>query len=522
VPTTKRNTQNTEPVDPWTEEAGQQQLESVSEMLAQYGRDRVTTIEKIERRSDGGTKVALPKTMELEEARDTINEKIESLADTYEFSATFLCRPPDGAWNFNQLLAKIWDFPVGKAVRSFFGDQPPQIIRVQVSPKKRINVPWGQLFFAPWKTTFHLNAVHHPEYGPALQVEAYGAKKFEDDITNFFALFEDFLKENSIYAGQAMRGVTAEPEFYDPYEVDRSIVAYSEDNWGELQAHVYGLIENADLIREGNTEGFEVVDPEGNAVIDEETGKPKREFTHIKLSNNVLLSGDNGGGKTMACAIAGQYCLEFGHTFVEAKWNEPLTQVLRFTQALHKPALVVVEDVEYLFRNLDAMNSLLDEFDGMRSKGFEVTLLMTTNHIEEIPKSMKGGHRIDHTITIGGLDEPGVKRLIDGHIPSSQRLDLDYGALYQAYEGMMPAFIVRSLEDVVKYSIIRTKKLGQPLATEDFVRAAKALRPSIEMHQMSTDRPPKPALDEALGALVEQALQRHMVDLSDGEIMVRS
>lgn len=507
--------------DPWTEEAGLQQLERVSELLAQYGRDRVTAIEKIERRTDDGTKIALPVKMELEEARDTIDEKITSLADTYEFSAIFQCRPPDGAWNFNHLLSELWDFPVGKAQRSFFGDRPPQIIRVQVSPTKRINVPWGQLYFAPWKTEFHLSAAMHPEYGPALQVEAYGAKKFEDDITNFFALFEDYLKENSIFAGKAMRGVTGDPEFYDPYEVDRSIVAYSEENWWELQAHIYGLIENAELIRKGNTEGFEVYDADGNVVLDV-NNEPVIEYTHIKLSNNVLLSGDNGGGKTLACAIAGQYCLENGHTFVEAKWNEPLAQVLRFVQALEKPAVVVVEDVEHLFTNLAAMNALLDEFDGMRSKGFEVTLLMTTNHIEEIPKSMKGGHRIDHTITIGGLDEPGVKRLIDSHIPASQRLELDYSALYTAYAGWMPAFIVRSLEDVVKYSIIRTKKLGQPLATEDFVRAANALRPSIEMHQMATDRPEKPVLETALGDVVEQVLQRHVVDLSDGEIMVRS
>jgi transitional endoplasmic reticulum ATPase len=517
---TKKTTQ--EVTDPWTEEAGLRQLESVSELLAAYGRDRVTTIEKIEKRKDGGTKVAIPEKMELEEAGEIIQEKITANADTYEFNATFKCRPPDGAWNFNQLLAKLWDFPVGKRQRSFFGDQPPQIMRVQVSPTKRINVPWGQLYFAPWKTTFVLNGIHDPEYGPALHVEAYGAKKFEDDITNFFAMFEDFLKENSIYSGKSMRGVTGDPEFYDPYKVDRSIVAYSEENWWELQAHVYGLIENAELIRRANTEGFEVVDAEGNPVTDPETGQPKREFTHIKLSNNVLLSGDNGGGKTLACAIAGQYCLENGHTFVEARWNEPLALVLRFVQALNNPAVVVVEDVEHLFTNLDAMNALLDEFDGMRSKGFEVTLLMTTNHIEEIPKSMKGGHRIDHTINIGGLDEPGVKRLIDAHIPASQRLELDYSALYTAYEGWMPAFIVRSLEDVVKYSIIRTKKLGQPLATEDFVRAANALRPSIEMHQMSTDRPERPALETSLETVVERVLQRHQVDLSDGEIMVRS
>jgi len=184
--------------------------------------------------------------------------------------------------------------------------------------------------------------------------------------------------------------------------------------------------------------------------------------------------------------------------------------------------VMVLEDVEHLFKNPDAMEALLGEFDGMRTKGFEITLLMTTNHIEDIPKSMKGGHRIDHTITIGTLDQPGVQRLIDHQIPTSQRVELDYDVLYDVFQGWMPAFIVRALEDVVKFSMIRTGKLGQPVTTEDIVAAARAKQASIEQHQLSTDRPEKPALEEALEASVEKVLQRHMVDLDDGEIMVRS
>jgi hypothetical protein len=522
-----------EKIDPWSTDAADEERRRVSDLLAEHGKNRSTLTEKIERRNDGGKKIALPVDMELETAEETIREKKEAEQEMYEFSKVFFCRPPDGAWNFNQLLTKLWDTPLGRRTQGWFAS-PPQMISVEVNRGETFNVPWGNMYFKPWETTFELGASVHQEYGLSFQVSAYGKLKYEADITNFFILLEDYLKENSIYAGKAMRNVTAQPEFIDPYTVDRTTVAYSQENWWELQAHIYGLIEKHELIKQANA-GYPVVDSEGNPVFEltptgqtrHHGGEPvqKVERTHIKLSNNVLLSGDNGGGKTCACAIAGQYCLENGFNFVEVNWNEPLVQALRFTQQLEQPTVMVIEDVEHLFKNPAAMDSLLGEFDGLRNKGFAVTLLMTTNHPEEIPKSMKGGHRIDHTITIAGLDQPGVQRLIDSHIPESQRVELDYSQLYVAFEGWMPAFIVRSLEDVVKHNIIRTGKLGQPLATEDFLRAANAMRTEIEAHQVSTDRPTKPALDTALAEILrpvmEQVMRHHMVDLNDGEIMVR-
>lgn len=522
--------QQEEKVDPWSTDAADAERRRVSDLLAEHGKNRSTLTEKIERRKDGGKKIALPEDMDLEVAEVTIREKKEAEEETYEFSKTFLCKPPDGAWNFSKLLEQLWDAPIGKATRGWFAS-PPQMIAVEVNRGETYNVPWGNMYFKPWETTFELGAGMHHEYGLAFQVSAYGKLKYEADISNFFILLEDYLKENSIYAGKAMRNVTMQPEFIDPYVVDRATVAYSQETWWELEANIYGLIENHELIKQANA-GYEVTDAEGSPVFElKQNGEPRMrngkpvpvvERTHIKLSNNVLLSGDNGGGKTCACAIAGQYCLENKFNFVEVNWNENLVQALRFVQRLEQPTVMVIEDVEHLFKNQAAMDELLGEFDGMRTKGFAVTLLMTTNHPEEIPKSMKGGHRIDHTITIADLDEPGVQRLIDSHIPASQRTELDYSQLFTAYQGWMPAFIVRSLEGVVLHNIIRTGKLGQALATEDFLRTANAMRSEIDAHQLSTDRPVKPAMEAAFEAAIERVLQNHIVDLSDGEIMVRS
>jgi hypothetical protein len=119
-----------------------------------------------------------------------------------------------------------------------------------------------------------------------------------------------------------------------------------------------------------------------------------------------------------------------------------------------------------------------------------------------------------------------VERLVKVLVPASQREELDFEQLHEAYEGFTPSWIVRNLDDVGKHSIIRTKKVGQPHSTEDFVRAAHALRPAWKLHQDATDRPTKPALETIFRDLTREEvaaqLQAHNVDIGDsGEIYVR-
>lgn len=547
----------------------------VDSFLADLAGGRVTVEEAFEYREDGGIRIALPQVpsrMSLKKAANMLLAQAEAEEAMYEFDLQIQCRPSDGAYAFNKVFKELYGMTtIGKTIHSFFGTQPPQLRVVPVSPTETIQVPFGLVEFPPWSAQFNLSAYLDPEYGLAFQIHVLAKKKKERQVQGLLQLIQQYVKQSSIYRNKAMRGVVVtpqkqDPEFYNPYEVDRTTVAYSKDVYEALVDQVWGVIEcaeqfrqsNRGFIREGETVWlvkedtsptvvFDAEDPDRtiqastvlarlNAEIDkrnkglpEEEREPRAviERTHIRIGNNVLLHGENGTGKTLAAAITGQFCLENDWTFVEAKWNENLTQVLRFVEKVGSPAVVVIEDVENLFGNKDALKSLLGEFDGMRTKGFDLMLLMTSNHVGELPKSMLGGHRIDHTIYVSDLDTEGVERLINVLTPASQREELDYSALHAAYEGFTPSWIVRNLEDVAKHSIIRTKKIGQPHATDDFVRAAHALRPAWTLHQEATDRPDKPTLDTAMEAVVEpvveRVLQSHYVGLQDGsgDILVR-
>jgi len=509
----------------WSDKTMRQTTKKVDNFLADLAGGRVTVESAFEYREDGGIRIALPQVpakMGLKKAANMLLAQAEAEEATYEYTQQLQCRPLDGAFAFNKVFKELYGMTaIGKEVRGFFGSQPPELKFVRISPTERVQVPFGMLAFPPWGAQFHLSAYVDSDYGLGLQIYVLAKKRYERQVQGLLILVEQYVRENSIYRNKALRGVTAgeEPEFYNPYEINRDTVVYSKDVYEALIDQIWGVIECAELFRQSNA-GYEVKDADGEPLL--QNGRPVIERTHIRIGNNVLLHGENGTGKTLAAAITGQFCLENGWTFVEARWDENLPQVLRFVERVGSPAVVVIEDVENLFTRPDRLKGLLGEFDGMRTKGFDLMLLMTSNHVGELPKSMLGGHRIDHTIYVSDLDKEGVERLINVLVPASQREDLDYEALHEAYVGFTPSWIVRNLEDVGKHSIIRTKKIGQPHATEDFVRAAHALRPAWTLHQEATDRPSKPALEEALKELVAKALQEHFVDVGDtGDILVK-
>ena len=509
--------------DAWSDKSMKATAKRVDDFLADIAGGRVTVEEAFEYREDGGIRIALPQVpskLGLKKAANMLLAQAEAEEAMYDYTQHIQCRPLDGAFSFNKVLKELYGMTaIGKEARSFFGTQPPELKYVRISPTERVQVPWGLLSHPHWGAQFYLDQYMDPDYGLAFEIRVLAKKRYERQVQGLLLLVEQHVREHSLYRNTAMRNVIAgiEPEFYDPYEVDRRTVVYSQPVFEALTDQIWGIIECAELIRESNR-GFEVIDPE--------SGEKRVERTHIRVGNNVLLHGENGTGKTLAAAITGQFCLENGWTFVEAMWNEDLKKVLRFVEKVGSPSVVVIEDVENLFSSPDKMKQLLGEFDGMRTKGFEVTLLMTSNHVGELPKSMLGGHRIDHTIYVSDLDTEGVERLIKVLVPASQREELDFEQLHAAYEGFTPSWIVRNLDDVGKHSIIRTKKVGQPHATEDFVRAAHALRPAWKLHQDATDRPVKPTLDtalrEAVTTVVDERLQAHKVDVhDDGDIYVR-
>jgi hypothetical protein len=490
----------------WNDKANKSAMKKANALLRDVAGGRITIESAFEYRDDGGIRIALPQVpskMGLKKAANMLLAQAEAEEAMHEFTKEFDCRPMDGAFAFNKVLKDVYGMTaIGKEMRSFFGGQLPELRTVKISPTEEVQVPFGMLEFPPLGAQFYLQERADDDYGMAFQVYVMARKKYEVEIRGLLMLVEAYIRENSIYRNKALIGVGRivggsykEPEFFNPYTIDRDKVVYATDVQEALEDEIWGHIWVTDLLRENGDE----------------------------IGNKVLLHGENGTGKTLAAAVSAQHCLENGWSFIQARWDEDLKHVLRFAELLGTPTVVVVEDVEKLIsQNPQKMDTLLEQFDGMRTKNREVLLLMTSNHVGELPKALTRAGRINRMIYVSDLDKDGVEKLINVLIPEGQREELDYESLHASYEGYAPSWIVQALKGVSKRSVIRTRELGQPLATDDFVRCANALRAAWTLHTEAVDRPVKPELETALRGVVADEIQKHYVDIHDeGAILIR-
>ena len=165
-------------------------------------------------------------------------------------------------------------------------------------------------------------------------------------------------------------------------------------------------------------------------------------------------------------------------------------------------------------------------FDGVSSKGKEVMVLMTSNQVDSLTKGMTRVGRIDSAIEIGVLDEAGVRRLISSVFTPemlADDIDFDEGLGGHGRVTSPPSSWARS-PATKSNAIIRTGSGKFKLTTEDFVIAAEGLRNQHDTHLRALDRPEQDPFNVAFNRQVEgvvgSALQKHQVDLEDGEIVL--
>ena len=358
----------------------------------------------------------------------------------------------------------------------------------------------------PPKAKFELQYSMHQDYGICFTVSVAAPKKMQESINGLFMLVEEYLSRNSIYRGKALYGVgraerhgLVEPEFENPYSTNREKIVYSEDVWDKLKKNVLTRIVHTAACRQ----------------------------EEIKVGAKILLYGENGTGKTEFARIASQYALEHEWGAIRARFDEDIAKVIAFAERLGTPMVVIVEDVEKLMEGGDEkqakqrMNQLLDLFDGAGSKGREVILLMTSNHINELTRSMTRAGRIDRMIPVGSLDRPAIEKLVKVNVPEERREDLEFERLHEAYDGFAPVWITESLLGLKLSALSRTGEAGSKFATEDFVSEAEELRPAWTHHQASSDKAEQRPFDTAMKELIAEVLESRRVDMDENGAIVR-
>jgi len=444
-------------------------------------KEQIITGEEVEFHE--GKKISLPRGMTYKRAFEILTRLKEEAETLTQFDRVFLYRPDDGAHATYHCMRARWGMALGKITETFFGVRPAESRTIPVAFGKTMQVPWGRVEVPHLEgLEFFILEDEHKEYGKVFKLYARGPKKHKAEVEALFDDVQEYLQTKSIYRGQAIIGSDS-LEFLN-LDIDLSKIVFSDQVNEELGAMLWSSLRYSDRMR---TEG-------------------------LSLKRAVLLHGPYGTGKTSIGLITAKEAVEAGWTFLSAKpGRDKIENVLR-TARLYEPAVVFVEDIDNQTENgeADAVSRLLDAFDGITSKGGELMICLTTNHLDRIHKGMLRPGRLDAIVEIAGLDRHGIERLIKAVVPEGKLSETcDYDAVYAQMDGFLPAFVRETINRAVTFAVARIKGEGAYIIdTPDLVHAAQSLHPQLAALTDANEGVKRPTLDKALESTVLTAMDR--------------
>lgn len=442
-----------------------------------------------------GTKFVVPTTVKnLREAGKILLQRAEDEEAETRFTREFGYRPWDVAAAVSRAIKRAFGFSVGKATFSFFGKNPPELISVPVSHTDVIEVPWGAMELPTMQgAILRMAQRNNMELGLIGLVVVDAPRKYRHAIQGFFKLIEDELATASIYKGKAIDGATM-PNFLDLTGVDPANVVYTQEVMRQLEANVWSPIRH--------TKALEAI------------GQPGK--------RSVLFEGPYGTGKTLAAYLTAQVAEANGWTFILCRpGRDNLMETLQ-TARMYQPSVVFFEDLDTVGGtggSGDEVSRILDNFDGLQTKGLQMLLVLTTNHVESIHKGMLRPGRLDAVIHIAEMDRIGVEKLVRRVVGDALDSDVDFDEVFDAFQGFMPAFVREAIDRTVRYSVARNDGRVGSISTSDLVEAAHGLRTQLALMNSAADKVVRPTIEGTIASVVQSTINDAKLLDCDGDEM---
>lgn len=434
----------------------------------------------------------VPQNTSYEEAGLIFQRKHEEMKQPFQFQRVFNYRPDDGAHAAAIVLTRMFGVTIGKTIHTMFGSTPPMYRTIEVGLNQTEEVPWELIAIPALPgAEIYLGSTQN-EYGPVFAVSVTSPKLHKAVIETLMNAISAELRDNSIYRGKALLGANA-LKFMDVGSFDPSQIVFSDFVARTLEAGLWSVLEHEDSLTQAN----------------------------IPLRRSVLLYGDYGTGKSSVGWMTAQKAVKAGWTFLSAKAGRDNLKDTLQTAALYEPAVVLVEDIDAHTPNVEnkhAIAELLDLLDGVAAKARRLVVIMTTNHIEDVPAGMLRPGRLDFAVEIAGLDRNGAERLFRAVVPARLLGDVDFDKVYEAMSldgrDFLPAWVRSVADRASSFAIVRDGGVNFQLTTDDLVDAARSLHPQLRLMLDAAEGRSTPTLDEAFADAVQVAARKGITGIA--------
>lgn len=423
-----------------------------------------------------GDKLIIPEKMTLLAAIELIQRRIKYLTETVTMQETFPAFPWDGAAALDRALSAKFGWTTQEATPGFFGDTPPKLISIEVGPGKRRKVPWGR-FSMPGVTGFLQTGLEQVGNLYYFQLIAQVTRGDEATIQDIFDRVRTELTERSIYRGKAFRikflkeddevDPMPQPAFIDTDSIDPDMLVYSETVQSAIETNLFTPITRA------------------QDCLDNK----------IPLKRGILLGGKYGTGKTLAANVAAKLAVEHGITYLYIPNTDELPRAIEFARLYQSPACVVFcEDIDRTTtgERSTEMDRVLNTIDGIDSKGSNIIVVLTTNHLEDINPAMMRPGRLDAVIEVTPPDAEAVIKLIQKYGKGSLDKNIDLSAVGKVLDGEIPAVIAEVVKRA-KLSQLRFTPPGEKVTKVSgaaILDAAQTMKMHLKLLNRTKEEPP--------------------------------
>lgn len=392
-----------------------------------------------------GVEIVVPEKMSLAEARVWLHRREEEENETVAIHEVIDAFPLEGAYAFSKALARTYGFVSLVATPTFFGKRPPHMIGIQVSPTDTEQVPWGRIEIPAFEGGFLNTGVTEKNKRLSFVIAGEVRQKFKNDVLALANLTRQIVREESVYRGKAIRvkfpespdeyDITDCPKFIETAGVREDELIFADDVRKQVVTSIFTPIEQTDNCRK----------------------------YRIPLKRGILLEGPFGVGKTLTANVTAKKCVENGWTFIYLSSVSELETAIHFAKS-YQPAVIFAEDVDRVMEGErdESMDEILNTIDGVDTKGMELMVVLTTNHVENIEPAMMRPGRLDAVISVSAPDASAVRSLIQLYARGQLEATADLRIVGEKLTGQIPA-VIREVVERSKLAAISRMKPGDAL-----------------------------------------------------------
>lgn len=440
---------------------GQKDLNSETiALLKQFGvqlPDSIKEISTLVAYEAGTRRIILPTGMDKLVASKELKKQWENEEQLINHNNTF------EGWNWKDTLVavkrtteSIFGWMNAQNIETWFGPIRPTEIDVVVDVQDGRNIVekafYGRFAITAWEDAVADLKVRNGEV--SLQIE--GKRKYASEVSRYFEEIRKHLETASIYRGKSL------------------VVTKNEGN----DSIEYEIIEN-----KGSNKIF--LNANEERVLDQ--------FVIAGLPDpgkrTYLFTGSYGTGKTESAMKVGREATKVGMSFFYVK-HANVFDILLNQSKKYQPCVVFVEDIDEITsgegRDMD-MNSILNTLDGVQTKGNDLTVIFTTNHINKINSALRRPGRIDLILQFSNPEKATQEKIYRSYFAGIEGAEeLDYEVILAASPDAQGAV----LAEIGKRAVMVSKRNGH-INTDNVLAAITSIEFQLGLMQNKAEGLPK-------------------------------